>query len=401
MAKKKNRKTKDRYPFDRGFIKFLVHTVMPIVRKKHGVVKDKVLALPEGPCVVLYNHTMDLDVVWIQDAFETQIYCVGSEHIVRNSLGGKLLKLFFAPILLKKGTSGSSVVMEMHRHLKKGHHVLLSPEGVRSGNGLTSELVPSTAGVLRKLKCNVVTVRLHGGYFSSPRWADKGRKGLVTLEKIAEYTPEQIAQMSVEELHAQIEKDLCEDAYAYNAEKKIAFKGKNLAKSLELQVGLCPSCHAFGTIHSEKNGFACSCGMKGSIDEYGILSGEKLPFTTVSEWDKWIDEYIPEKLPKWKVSGEVILSDSRQILKEILEDHKDIVADSGNLSLTAKAISVGGTEIEIKNISDCTFYAHGILLLTTTDRHYYEINGAKYPGIIYHKIITRLMHKPAEAVRED
>lgn len=402
MAKSKKKKTKDRYAFDRGLIRFIYHAILPWLSKKWGVVKTKTLTLPEGPCVVLYNHTMDLDVVWAQYMFKTQMYCVASEHIVRKSLGGKLVKLLFAPILMKKGTNGSSVVMEMHRHLKKGHHILLSPEGVRSGNGLTAENVPSTAAVLRKLKCNVVVIRSHGGYFTSPRWADSRRKGLVTIEKVAEYTPAQIAAMSVEEFDAKIAKDIYEDAYAYNGEKKIVFRGKNLAQSLELQLGICPVCHQFGTIHSKKNDFACSCGMKGSIDEYGMLSGEKLPFKTVTEWDHWIDEYIRENLPKWKESGEVICKNSGQELIEILADHKDITKDTGDLSLTAKAIRVGETLIALDTVSELSFYSYGILLINTTDRHYYEINGAKYPGIIYYKIIKQLSGRPEKhQTRED
>lgn len=401
MAEARKKKTKDRHPFEERIIWLCIHTAVPFLKKAHGVVKTAKLTLPDGPCVVLYNHCTDLDVVWLQDAFERQMYCIASEHIVRTPLAGKLISFFFAPILLKKGTGGSSVVMEMHRHLKKGYHILMAPEGMRSGNGLTGEFVPATAAVLKKLKCNVVTVRFHGGYFTTPRWGKGIRKGRMTLEKVAEYTPSQIAELSVEAFHEKLTQDLYVDAYEDNRENPVAFRGKKLAEGLELQTGICPVCQKFNTIRTKKDTFACSCGMRGTIDAYGILKGEGLPFTTVTEWDRWCDAFIEEEAPKWIGSEAPILSNHDQVLKEILAGHKDHIADKGDLVLTAKSVRVGGTEIRLSDLSECTIFGYGKLLLFTTDRHYYEIDGEKYPGVIYHKIIQELKKQSVKATNQE
>ena len=396
MADKKLKKTKDRHSFHVWVIGFVRHTIVPVLKKRHGVVKEEKLSLPDGPCVVIFNHTTDLDVVWIQDAFETQMYCIASEHIARAAFTGKLISFFFEPILLKKGMGGSSVVMEMFRHLKKGYHILMAPEGMRCGNGLTGEMVPATAAVLKRLKCNVVTVRVHGGYFTTPRWGKGVRKGRITIEKVAEYTIAQIAELSTEEFHKKICGDIAVDAYADNETARIAYKGRKLAENIELQTGLCPNCRKMNTIHSKGNEFGCECGMKGRMDEYGMISGEKLPFTTVTEWDQWVDEYLKEQAADWAGSDEIILSNGGMILTEILTGHKQKTVDRGELVLTGRLVRIGGTEIPLESLSECTVFGYGKLLLSVTDRKYYEVDGAKYPGVIYHKIITLLTKQQAK-----
>ena len=389
MGSKKQKR--DRSKFDKNFVALMLHTVVPVLKHKYGVVRNEYLRADEESFLLLFNHVTDLDMVWIMDAFHRQIYCLGSEHIARFPLAGKLLNTFFAPILIKKGSSGMAAVMEMHRCLKAGNSILMSPEGILCAAGRTGELVPSTAAVIKKLHCNVITVRIHGGYLTKPRWAKTVRKGQITVEKIAEYSKDSIASMDPAEFQAIIEKDLYEDAYAYNETAKIAYKGKNLAEGIECQLYLCPSCKKLATLHSLKNDFFCDCGLKGTIDEYGMISGEGFDFKTVTEWDEWQESEL-KNMPLPKDTETVIVSNPNLSIKEIKEGHKESVIGTGTLQLTSREISVGEVRIPLSEISDVAMVSHGILLIYTKDKHYYEIRNKKnrYPGVLYKKLIARI-----------
>ena len=393
MAEKKKNKIEKRYGFDRGFIRLLRYTVVPVLKLRYGVKKSGNLTLPGEPCVVLYNHVTDLDIVWVMDAFREQMYCVASEHVVRLPVAGKLISLFFAPILIKKGTSGAGAVMEIFRHLKAGHHVLMAPEGVRSGNGLTAPLVHSTAAVLKRLHCSIVTVRIHGGYFTTPRWGKGIRRGEITVEKIAEYSKEQIASMHSRELRVRLAEDLYEDAYAYNEVRKIAYKGHNLAEGIETAFYQCPSCKNYFTIRSWGNSFFCPCGLKGSMDEYGKIKGERIPFETVTEWDTWENDILEAEF-KRVVDGNregAIFTTPDLEIREIFRNHKKEVMGKGALTLFEDYLEIGPVKIPIPEIEDVSIIAYGILLVFTKDSHYYEIKGKhRYPGEVYMNCIRKI-----------
>ena len=373
-----------RYGFDKGLVKVLLATVVPIVKLLYGDKNKGKIPMDEEPCVVLFNHVTDLDVVWVMDAFKKQMYCVASEHVLRTPFFGKLLSILFAPVYIKKGASGAGAVMDMIKHLRYGHCILMAPEGIKSGNGLTNPLVPSTAAVLKKMKCKVITVKIHGGYFTNPRWGKGIRRGSISVEKVREYTKEEISKMTPEQFHESISGDLFEDAYAYNAERKIAYKGRKLAKGIEEELFLCPGCRQFFTIKSRGNAFFCECGMKGTLDEYGIIRGEGLPFSTITQWDKWENEYL--------TSGEdIVLTYPGLELRAITREHRDYVLARGDLVLTKEALKVGEKTIPLSDITDLSYYGFGIPLILTKDGEYYEIKGKKrYPGIAYYNYIQRM-----------
>ena len=374
-----------RYGFDKALIRILCCTVVPVLKIRYGVKNKGKLSLGEEPCVVLFNHVTDLDAVWVMDAFKKQMYCVASEHVLRTPFFGKLLNVLFAPVFIKKGASGAGAVMEIIRHLKSGHCILMAPEGVKSGNGLTNPLVPSTAAVLKKMKCKIVTVRIHGGYFTNPRWGKGIRRGFMSVEKVREYTKEETARMTPEQLHDMIKADLFEDAYAFNAEKKAAYRGKNLAEGIGEELFLCPCCQKFFSIHSKGRHFFCDCGMQGTMNEYGLLKGKKLPFSTITEWDLWQSDYIS------KARDSIVLTSPGQAIRVITREHKNYVLDKGDLTLTCEFLKVGEKKIPVADIVDISYYGYGILLIFTTSGDYYEIRGEeRYPGVAYYKFIQKI-----------
>lgn len=376
------------YKLDKITYKILLKTVAPFIKSEFNFKQNLGFKAPEGPFLVICNHVTNLDMVWMADTINEHMYFVSSEHVVRSGLGGLLLNKVFHPIVREKATVGLSTVVEMKKHLQAGHNVCIFAEGLRSSNGISFPMVESTAAVVKKLGFTVITCRLHGGFLTSPRWSSDLRPGGMTSEVVNIYTPEQIKEMSVQELNISLNNDIFEDAYAYNRDRKIKYKSKTAAEGIEYELVMCPKCQKLGTITSKGNKFSCPCGMSGIYDEYGLLHGD-FEFETITEWDAWEQEEIA-KLPDIEVE-EILASFPNQNLNEIQKGHKDITVDSGDVVITNRAISVGNTRIPFENIRGFDLFLHGYLLIMTKDKKYYEIKNkkAKFPGYLFILLMRR------------
>lgn len=380
----------NRYNFDKAFAKFLKYFIAPFIKSKFNFKgKPGEYKAPNEPYILISNHVTNLDMIWVGYCMDKHMYYVASEHVVRGGLGGKIVNKLFAPIVREKATVGLSTVLDMKKHLEKGHNVCIFAEGLRSSNGLTGPMVDSTAAVVKKLGYTVVTFRLHGGFLTSPRWSSNLRKGFMSGEMVNVYTPDVIKSMSVKEIDEKLNADIFEDAYEYNETRKIAYKAKNLAEGIEYELVMCPKCRKLASISSQKSQFFCDCGMKGVYNEYGLISGEGFEFDRLSTWDAWEKEEIA-KLPD--IDGEeVLVSHPDQILNKIAKGHEDKVVSTGDIVLTNKSISVGDFSIPFDNIRGYDLFFHGYLLISTKDKKYYEIRNPKnkFPGYLYILLMDR------------
>ena len=240
----------------------------------------------EGPYLLLSNHNMELDPALVGIAADKQLYFVASEHIMRKGLGTWFLRRYFNPIIHTKGKTGTKSVMAIIKKLKKGHNVCLFAEGNRSFNGLTGEILPSTGKLARAAGASLVTFRIEGGFLTQPRFSTSIRKGQTYGHLVHVYKPEELKAMTDDEMNEAINRDLYEDAYAVQDEKKIAYKGKNLTLGIESTLFYCPSCRAFNTLHSTEDEVRCdACGFTASYDEYGYLNCSDGVTRNMRDWD--------------------------------------------------------------------------------------------------------------------
>ena len=388
MASTQDVEKKDTYKFDLKSYEFAKKVIVPFIKSKFNFKRNVLYQMPDVPFVLICNHVTNLDMVWVGLSVDKHLYFVSSEHVVRKGIGGKMVQTFFHPIVREKATVGLTTVVEMKKHLTAGHNVGLFAEGVRSADGRSNKIVPSTAAVLKKLGFTVVTFKLHGGFFTSPRWSSDIRRGEMSGELVHIYSPEDIKNMSAEELDTAINNDIYEDAYEYNKDRKIAFKSKKAAEGIEFELVVCPKCKKMATIHSKGCTFYCDCGLKGVYNEYGLLSGEGFSFTTIPEWDEWQKNEI-RNLPV-EIDKEII-SHPNQILRRISKGHDEEIISEGKLCLTDKSLSVGSKEILLSNVSGYDIFFHGYLLVTTRDKSYYEISNPKekYPGYLYKLLLDK------------
>lgn len=320
--------------------------------------------------IVLSNHVTDYDMVFLICSFPRQMYFIASEHIARWKTLYAILKYAAEPIIRYKGTVAASTVVEALRKIKAGASVCIFAEGIRTWDGVTCRILPSTGKMIKSAKCGLVTYKISGGYFVSPGWSDSGlRKGPLSGAPVNIYTKEQIQAMSVDEINEIINRDLYEDAYSNQLKNPQKYIGKDLAKGLDNLFYICPVCKKIETLSSEGNVLKCnSCQTSFTYNEYGFF--ENAPFKTVREYALWQQDEM-----KSLVANNTSFTVKQGVLKKIVK-HNETILSEGDITIDSSAIICKDATFSISDISDMDITGrHGLVFSIGKD--YYEI---KAPG---------------------
>lgn len=359
----------------RFFFKLLKYPVILFLKLKFNYKYETVKELPEN-YIVLSNHATDFDPLLVAATFKKQMYFVASEHITRWGFAYKLLKLVFEPIIRYKGTVAASTAMAVMRKTKKGENVCIFAEGVRTWDGVTCPIHPSTAKMVKAAKCGLVTFKLTGGYFSSPMWSNTSntRRGKLHGAPVNVYTKEQIAQMSEEELVEIIEKDLHEDAYESQKALNQRYKGKRLAEGLERFLFVCPKCNAHHSFETENNTVKCrDCGFYFIYNDYGMLEGA--PFDSVRDFAAWQKTVVEKDIENGVSYG------GEEVTVSTVVDHDTTVITEGELTISRDEIRCGDKVFPISSVSEMAMHGKHALVFSTKEG-YFEILPKKDTNMI-------------------
>lgn len=337
----------------------------------------------EGPYLLLVNHNLELDPLAVGVAVGRQLYFVASEHIMRKGIGTWLLMRYFRPIIHMKGRQGMQTVKEMLKTMKEGNSVCIFPEGNRSFNGLTGDMLPTIGKVARCSGVKLVTYRIEGGYLTQPRWSLTIRKGRLQGRLIREYTKEELKAMTNEQVNQAIREDLYEDAYATQRREKIAFRGKNLALGLETTVFTCPKCGQIGTLHSEGDRFYCDCGFQAVYDVYGQLTDEEGKTYTITELDHMQQRALEERVAA--SSQEKPLFSDEITWYEIDSRHTVTQTETGTLTAYKDRLECCGRVLYYQAIRGIAIYSRNSLILHVEgmDGHVEIKSGSMFCALKY------------------
>lgn len=315
----------------------------------------------EGPYLLLANHNLELDPLLIGVAVNKHLYFVASEHITRKGLASWLLMRYLKPIIHKKGRQGVYTVKEMLKTLKSGISVCIYPEGNRSFNGVTGEMMPAIGKVARKSGAKLVTYRVEGGYLTQPRWSKTLRKGKLKGRLIHVYSLEELKGMTDEQVNDAICRDLYEDAYVTQKQERIAFKGKDLALGMETTVFCCPDCGKIGTLRSEKNHVFCSCGFRAEYDVYGELTDTNSRKYTLTELDELQRKTLEAMVEAHQ--GEEPLFTDEVMLYEIDNHHQCTGTKQGTLSAYTDRFECCGHVLSFDSMQGVAIYSRNSMVL--------------------------------------
>lgn len=348
------------------------------------------------PCIVLCNHTSNYDPILLGTQFPELLYFVASDHLFRLGLASRLLLALAGPIPRLKSSTDVQTAKQILSKLREGGSVGLFAEGNNTFSGVTGEIPESTGKLVKRSGAGLITYRIDGAYFSNPRWGKSCRKGKVTGRVVAEYAPDQLAQLSVEEINLRIQQDLFVDAYEEQKKSMQPYLGENLAESLELALYLCPSCGRIDSLHSRGDRFFCACGLDLLYSDQGFLQaadGTAPPMDTVRDWFRWQRQELSNRIEKWMEGP--LFADEGQTLYQIDKANSVTKIGSGTLRfqqdrLELELVSEGESENDgpitfpWREIKDVSIYEKSVLIFTTMDHQTYEVksehlrNAVKY-----------------------
>ena len=350
--------------------------VIAFLKIRFGYTYEVAGDLPDN-YIVLSNHATDYDMLFVGASFKRQMYFVGSEHIARWKTLYKLIRYAFDPIMRSKGSLAAGTALDVVRKAKRGGNVCLFAEGVRTWDGVTCPILPSTGKLIKSAGCGLVTYKIVGGYFASPMWGGAGvRRGKVHGAPVRVFTKEQVGQMSATEIYEVIVADLYEDAYARQLKEPCRYRGKNLAQRMENLLFVCPECQGRDTFCSQGDEVTCgACGLSFRYDAYGTLGGA--PFGTVKEFSDWQKQEVVADVRTGAVytAADATLS--------VVQNHREERITNGPASISPQALTCGETVFSLTDISDLAMHGQRALVFTARGSYYelipsQEANALKF-----------------------
>ena len=323
---------------------FIVHTVINIIiHIRHDISFDlSEIDMSKGPYVFLGNHVNNWDPFYLNVPIKAPISFVASERFFKTWPLGYLLNYFDA-VPKMKFKSDLKTIRTLLKKKKKGLHIGVYPEGKRSWDGSTDDILYSTAKLLKMLKMPVAAVIVTGGELTSPRWSDRDRRGKIHLKYKTILTIDQVIDNSVDEIYQIIIRGLSHDEASVQKVNMNRYHGKKIAEHLERLIFTCPDCHSVDQMESKDEQFWCNaCGYEVKYNHFGqfeLVKGEELLFENTRTWnlmqlnllEESIDELI--KNNSFKKMAKVILYD---------KNRKEIHSEIREINLSTEGIMMDG-----------------------------------------------------------
>ena len=198
------------------------------------------------------------------------------------------------------------LVKSIRKVLSRGDVLCMYPEARYSPAGITSYIPESVGMLVKRNKVPVVAVVHRGNYLHSPFW-DFRRKRKVplhtTLTKIL--TPEEIENMSVDEINDRIRETLTYNEYAYQQERGILIKEPFRAEGLHKILYQCPHCLTESKMSSKGAEIFCEeCGKRWILNENGSINAVEgvTEFSSVPDWFEWERDQVTAEVESGKYS---------------------------------------------------------------------------------------------------
>ena len=357
-----------RQRFHQRIISVLRPIAGPILKRIYAFRTEKRKSI-DGPFLLLANHVTAVDPLLVCLSIKQQMYIVGSEHLMQKGFGSWLLRVFFAPIVRRKGDSAVTTVKQMLGTLKAGFNVCVFPEGTCSYDGTNTPFLPTIGKVARTARSSLVTYRFEGGYFTLPRWGKGIRRGDFYGHVVRVYTPDELRTMTDAEINAHIREDLEENAYARIEQRPASYKSRHRAEYLESAFCLCPACRGVGTLFTKGDTIRCACGMNAKLDEHYRLSG--MPVQTLIEWDALQKDWL-KAAAQDPAFG---FADERVTLLRSDAQHRKTVLETGRMEMGSESLRIGSHVFPLSEIVDMELVRRNRLVFSTHDAYYQAIGA--------------------------
>ena len=250
------------------------------------------------PCLYLMNHSSFLDLKIAERILPQRFNIVTTSDAF---VGQKWLLRTLGCIPTTKFVTDTTLVRRMmycFNTLKTS--VLMFPEAGYSLDG-TSTALPQTLGKCLKLfNVPVVMVTTYGNFLYDPLYNGlQTRK--VDVSATMEYvlSPQQIKDMSVDELNAELNRLFSFDNFRYQQENGIVVDEPFRADYLHRVLYKCPHCGAEGTTVGKGVTLTCNnCGKEYELTEHGFMRAKDgdTEIGHIPDWYNWERECVKKEI---------------------------------------------------------------------------------------------------------
>ncbi|MBQ6839396.1 MAG: 1-acyl-sn-glycerol-3-phosphate acyltransferase [Oscillospiraceae bacterium] len=359
--------------------------LVPYCRLRYGVRLPKSKDLIREQSLILLNHQTPFDQFFVGMFFRDPVYYMATEDIFSNGFISKVIKFVVAPIPIKKQTTDVQAVMNCIKVVREGGSIAIAPEGNRTYSGKTEYMNPAIAPLVKKLGLPLVLFRIDGGYGKEPRWSDVVRKGKLecTIPRILR--PEELKEMSNEEIFTAIQEGL----YVNEACTGPEYHHKQLAQYLERAVYVCPEC-GLSEFESHNDLVTCKkCGLQVRYLPTKELEGvnKPFPFKFVNDWYEYQKDYV-NQLDTRSYTDTPIYEDWVKLSRVIVYKRKELICKDARLAIYGDRIEAADMVMPFEEISTVAVLGRNKLNIYH-GKELYQIksskrfNALKYVNLFY------------------
>ena len=288
QEKLKRRKYKTPSRFVTGLYDLIGSTVLLPKYNPHIEVIDDI-GEEKGACFIVWNHLSRLDHLYTMKAAFPRRYnmVAGYSEFFR----GHLRAVFRLNQILPKKvyTLDRGGIKAISGIIAQGGAVAMSPEGMSSIYGTNQPVVPGSGKFLKHYKVPVYFLEMRGQYLTSTKHCLEERKGRTEARLYKLFTPEQLEEMSGEQIEKKLNEVFRHDDYEWGIKNHIKWNmhGRS-CEHLDEICYRCPRCGKDLVMSASGDEIKCSeCGNGARMNDYYEL----LPFDA--------DCVIPGTPSKW------------------------------------------------------------------------------------------------------
>ena len=241
------------------------------------------------PCLYLMNHSSFLDLKIAERIIPQRFNIVTTSDAF---VGQRWLLRTLGCIPTTKFTTDTALVRRMlYCFQKLKTSVLMFPEASYSFDGTATTLPHGLGKCLKLLNVPVVMVTTYGDFLYDPLYNGlQKRKVDVTATMQYVLFPQQINDLSVDELNTELNRLFTFDNFRYQQENGIVINESFRADYLERVLYKCPHCKAEGKMRGKGTTLTCdNCHKPYELDEHGFmcaLDGET-EIDHIPDWYRW------------------------------------------------------------------------------------------------------------------
>ncbi len=258
------------------------------------------------PFLILMNHSAFLDLKIVSRIFFPRRYTIVTSS--DGFIGKRLLMRLIGCISTRKFVSDLTLLKDIRYSLDTLKcPVLMYPEASYSFDGRASKLPDTLGSFLKMMKVPVVTIITEGVFSRDPLYNNlqiRKVKPRATVTYL--FSPEQIAEMTADDLNAKLNEVFTFDGFAWQRENRVRISEKFRADGLNRILFRCAHCGKEGGMEGKGTTLTCHrCGKTWGLTEYGQLEALQgdTEFPHIPDWYAWQKEQVAAEIDR----GEYLL----------------------------------------------------------------------------------------------